>query len=250
MDPLKRFSTRVENYAKYRPGYPVEIIDLLSSQCDLSSGSTIADVGSGTGILSEMFLKKGCRVFGIEPNEAMRVATERLLQPYSNFVSINGTAEATTLPDKSVDLVTAAQAFHWFKRDEARVEFNRILKPGGWIALIWNERQLNTTAFLAAYEDLLLRFGTDYKQVRHENVLAEIDDFFGARGYQSASFENAQHFDLSSMRGRVQSASYTPEPGTTEFESMMSELSKMFDAHQIDNRVSFFYTTKIYYGRS
>ncbi len=196
-----------------------------------------------------MFLKEGCRVFGIEPNEVMRFRAESLLKQYSNFISIDGAAEATTLSPGSVDFVTAAQAFHWFRQAEAKVEFDRILKPGGWIVLVWNERQLDSSPFLSAYEDLLLKFGTDYSQVRHENVSETIEEFFAPANVHCATFDNAQHFDFASLKGRVQSASYTPEPEAPEYEPMMSELKRLFEANEVNNTVSFLYTTKVIYGR-
>ena len=250
MDPLKRFSTRAENYAKYRPGYPPAVIGLLENQCGLNTDSVVADIGSGTGILSELFLKKGCCVLGVEPNEAMRLTAERLLQHYPNFSSVAGTAESTTLSSGSVDFITAGQAFHWFDHENAKREFARILKPRAWIVLVWNERQLDTTPFLSSYEDLLLRYGTDYSQIRHETVLGAIDEFFSPEQVQCVTFENAQHFDFESLKGRVQSASYTPEQSAPEFEPMMVELRRIFDAHQVHNTVTFLYATKVYYGRA
>jgi SAM-dependent methyltransferase len=158
-DSVARFSNRADNYARYRPGYPLGVMDILRNQCGLTDASVVADIGSGTGILSELFLRNGNTVFAIEPNAAMRQVADRLLGEFPNFLSIDATAEATTLDASSVDLVTAAQAFHWFDRDRARKEFARILRPGGWVALIWNERRLDSTAFLRDYEQLLLSPG-------------------------------------------------------------------------------------------
>jgi len=145
-DSKNRFSSRVEDYIKYRPGYPQEVISLLAAECGLTPDSIISDVGSGTGILSELFLRCGNKVYGVEPNAEMRTAAKRLLKDYVNFQSIDGNAEATTLPKHSVDFVTAAQAFHWFDQPKAHREFASILKPDGWAVLIWNERRLDATA--------------------------------------------------------------------------------------------------------
>src|SRR5256885_34515 len=186
-DPTKRFSTRVDNYSRYRPGYPTGVIDLLVSACGLGSNSVVADIGSGTGILSELFLKNGNRVLAVEPNLEMRSAAEYLLNHYRRFTSIDGSAEATTLADASADFITAAQAFHWFDQKRARSEFTRILKPGGWVILVWNERRLATSAFLRDFEDLLLKYGTDYSQVRHENVDSEIASFFHPAAFKIAT---------------------------------------------------------------
>ena len=161
INPTLRFTGRVENYVKYRPGYPAGIIETFVKECGLTAGSVVADIGSGTGILSEVFLKNGNRVFGVEPNHEMREAGSRLLGKYAGFMSVDGAAEATTLEDCSVDFVTAGQAFHWFDRQRARKEFVRILKPNGWVTLIWNERLTDTSPFLRAYEDLLRRYGID-----------------------------------------------------------------------------------------
>src|SRR6266566_7206020 len=153
-DAKQRFSNRVADYARYRPGYPPAVLDLLRTECGLRPGHIIADIGSGTGILSELFLKNGNRVFGIEPNAAMRGAGGKLLERYSKFTSIEGSAEATTLQDDSVDFVVAGQAFHWFDQKLARDEFSRILKPSCWVALVWNERRIDSTPFLRAYEQM------------------------------------------------------------------------------------------------
>ena len=247
-DPVARFSNRAENYAKYRPNYPAGVIDILKSDCGLIKTSTIADVGSGTGILSEMFLKNGNPVIGIEPNVAMRQVAERLLVGVANFVSVDATAEASTLEPASVDFIIAAQAFHWFDRQKARREFVRILKPDGWVVLIWNERRLDSTPFLRDYENLLLRYGTDYEKVRHENVAGEIAQFFAPETFHLKTLENAQHFDFESLKGRTRSASYTPEPGSANFETMFAKLEELFNAHQSNRKVTFEYDTNVYYG--
>src|ERR1700758_3651641 len=173
-----RFSDRVETYIRYRPGYPPEVLHLLRNACGLAPEHRIADIASGTGIWTRVLLENGNRVFGVEPNAEMRQAGERLLAEFDRFTSVPGTAEVTTLPDRSVDVVTAAQAAHWFDRKRARREFVRLLKPGGWLVLLWNERLTDATAFLRAYEQLLLTFGTDYADVRHERTTEAVNEFF------------------------------------------------------------------------
>ncbi len=247
-DSVARFSNRADNYAKYRPSYPAAVIDILKSDCGLNKTSSIADVGSGTGILSELFLKNGNPVVGIEPNAAMRLTAERLLKEFPRFASIDATAEATTLKPESVEFVTAAQAFHWFDRAKARLEFARILKAGGWVVLIWNERRLDSTPFLRAYEELLLRYGTDYEKVRHENVTGEIAQFFAPEAFQLRTLENFQHFDFNSLKGRVLSSSYMPEQDHANFDGMLGELEAIFNAYKSDGIVSFEYETRVYYG--
>lgn len=248
--PTERFSTRVENYAKYRPGYPKEIIELLRDECGLTKASIIADVGSGTGILSELFLKNGNTVYGVEPNRKMREAGEEGLRGYSNFKSIAGTAEETGLGGESVDFITAGQAFHWFDRERARKEFLRILKPEGWTVLIWNERRTESTPFLRAYEKMLIEYGTDYQTVNHTNVDERVvAGFFAPGDFRLKVIESRQDFDYESLRGRLLSSSYTPEEGHPNYAPMLEELERIFRAHQKGERVSFEYDTKIYYGQ-
>ena len=244
-----RFSSRAEDYAKYRPGYPVEVIDILESECGLTKSSVIADVGSGTGIISELFLRNGNKVFAVEPNAPMRVFAEQTFNRFPQFVSIAATAEETTLENNCIDIAIAAQAFHWFDQKKARIEFARILKPSGWVVLIWNERLLDSTPFLKDYENALLRFGTDYKDVRHENAQEQIAEFFAPQTFQLKSVNNVQNFDFEGFTGRVRSASYTPEPGHPNYEPMMAELKRLYAEHNRDGIVSFEYQTRIYFGR-
>jgi SAM-dependent methyltransferase len=247
-DATQRFSSRVENYVRYRPGYPPEVLELLKNECGLTPDSTIADIASGTGIFTRMLAENGNRVFGVEPNDEMRRAGERLLESYSGFTSIAGTAEATTLQDHIVDIVTAAQAAHWFDREKARREFVRILKPGGWLVLLWNERRTDSTPFLREYERLLLAYGTDYREVRHERTTAEIADFFSPSPFRSSTLEMRQEVDYAGLEGRLLSSSYTPTSDHANYDAMLRELRRIFDAHQIDDRVSLDYNTLVYYG--
>jgi len=248
MDPITRFSNRAENYAKYRPGYPAEVIAILKSECGLTEASSVADVGSGTGILSELFLRNGNTVFAIEPNAPMRLFAEQDLKKFFKFVSIEATAEETKLETGSVDFITAGQAFHWFDRGRAKEEFKRILKPEGWVVLMWNERRLDASPFLRDYENLLLRYGTDYDKIRHENVASEIPGFYAPETFKLKSVDNVQHFDFESLKGRTCSASFTPEPGDSDFEPMMSKLEEIFNAHERKGVVDFEYDTRVYYG--
>lgn len=246
---VERFSSRVENYIKYRPGYPIEILDLLKSECGLTSSSIVADVGSGTGKLSELFLKNGNVVLGIEPNVGMRKAAESLLQQYSRFASINGLAEETTLSSSSVDFLVAGQAFHWFDPIPTRTEWSRILKPDGWAVLVWNERQVDTTPFLRDYEELLNTYSIDYPVVRHENAAQRIKIFFAPLTPLTVRFSNAQEFDFEALKGRLRSSSYSPEPGHPNFESMIERLKEIFEKHQDAGLVRFEYDTRVFYGQ-
>jgi ubiquinone/menaquinone biosynthesis C-methylase UbiE len=249
-DATQRFSSRVENYIKYRPGYPNGVVETLRSECGLTADSIVADVGSGTGILSEMFLRNGDAVYGIEPNREMREAAERLLKDYPRFRSVAARAEETTLDDASVDFVTAGQAFHWFDREKTRGEFSRILKPRGWVALIWNERVTTTTQFLVAYEQLLKDYSTDYEQVDHRRIDDEvIRDFFGSDDFWLKQFKNAQVFDYEGVKGRLLSSSYAPEEGLPNYEPMLAELERIFQTYQDEGRIVFEYVTQMYYGQ-
>ncbi len=249
-DPTQRFTGRVGNYARYRPSYPRAILTLLETECDLTSASVIADVGSGTGILSELFLENGNRVFGVEPNTEMREAGENRLEHYPRFTSVAGTAEATSLDDACVDFVTAGQAFHWFDVKRTQTEFGRILRPGGWVVVIWNARRRNTTPFLAAYERLLREHGTDYEQVEHgRSAAGMVDEFFRSDEYETRTFDNRQTFDLDGLKGRLSSSSYVPGPGEPGHDAMMREAEHLFQAHETNGRITFKYDTKMYYGR-
>jgi SAM-dependent methyltransferase len=249
LDPTQRFSNRVENYLKYRPGYPHEIIDLLKAECGLTPALAIADLGSGTGLWSEMFLKEGNRVFGVEPNAEMRSAGEKTLAKYANFVSINARAEHTTLPDHSIDFVTAGQAFHWFNREQARLEFLRILKTTGWVVLAWNGFRVEKSPLVAGYQQIILRHGTDYQEVRREVTGLNLESFFAPGCYKSAQFEHQQLFDFEGLKGRLLSASYAPQADHPTFDLMIEELRHLFDTTEKDGKVAFDYDTEVYYGK-
>jgi SAM-dependent methyltransferase len=246
---VERFSSRIADYIKYRPGYPSEIITLLTRDCGLRIDSVIADIGSGTGKLTELFLANSNLVFGVEPNAGMRSAAEQILKSLPNFKSIDGNAESTGLDNSSIDLITAGQAFHWFDPDKFKLEAKRILKPTGWVVLTWNARKLVSTPFLEDYEHLLLTYGTDYQDIRHEKAEELIPKFFAPKSCKAAVFPNEQVFDFEGLKGRVRSSSYTPEPRHPRFEPMMEELRNVFDRHQKNGSVVFEYDTKVFYGQ-
>jgi ubiquinone/menaquinone biosynthesis C-methylase UbiE len=248
-DATQRFSSRVDHYVRYRPGYPPEVLELLKRECGLTPESVIADIAYGTGIFTRMLVENGNRVFGVEPNDEMRRAGEQFLRNYPRFTSVAGTAEATTLSDHSVDVVTAAQAAHWFDRAKTHREFVRVLKPGGWAVLLWNERRTGTTAFLRDFEELLLEYGTDYQEVRHENTTAEIADFFTPSWFRSCVFETHREMDYAALEGRLLSSSYAPMPDQATYEPMLRELRRIFEAHQLNDRVLLEYNTLVYYGQ-
>lgn len=245
-DPLKRFSDRVENYLRYRPRYPAEVISFLARHCGLQPASVIADVGSGTGFLAELFLKNGNAVFGIEPNLEMRVAGEEYLKNYPLFTSVAGTAESTTLPDGACEFVTAGQSFHWFDIPGARIEFQRILKPGGQALLLWNDRRTGT-AFLRDYENLLQEYGTDYQKVDHRNIGADaLREFFGTGDSLFHTFDHEQQTGLEALKGRLLSSSYIPLQDHPRYASMMDALDRLFRIHAVNGSVNFVYRTLLY----
>jgi SAM-dependent methyltransferase len=244
LDPTQRFSSRVKDYVRFRPSYPGGVTDLLARECGLTAQSRIADVGSGTGLLARLFLDFGCEVLGVEPNDEMRHAGERLLADQPRFRSVDGRAEATTLADHSVDFVTAAQAFHWFQPEQARKEFHRILQPSGWVVLVWNERK-SAAGFMAGYEELVARYGPERPRVETQ----ELASFFGNTAWRAATLPNQQQLDLDGLQGRFLSSSYAPLPGTPSYEPLLEELRRLFREHQIDGRVTLLYEMEVYYGR-
>jgi ubiquinone/menaquinone biosynthesis C-methylase UbiE len=213
-------------------------------------GSVVADIGSGTGILSELLLKNGNPVFAVEPNQAMRHAAEQLLGHYVRFRSVDGTAEATGLEAESVDFVVAAQAFHWFKATATRTEFKRIAKRNAWVVLIWNDRRQEGSPFLSDYESLLQQFGTDYQHVNHRHVdIERIQRFFHPGQAELARFVNVQNFDWPSLLGRLRSSSYVPNKGSAGYEPMLAELRRIFETHSSTGVVQMEYDTLVYYGQ-
>ncbi len=250
-DPKTRFSSRVDRYIKYRPGYPQEVIKFLKEKKILSNHSIIADIGSGTGILSEIFLKKGNKVYGIEPNGDMRAAAEKLLDKYSNFISIDGSAEDTNLKTNSIDIITVGQAFHWFNLEKTRKEFFRILKSDGWVVLIWNRRKKRTNEFLKEYEKFLLKYGTDYKAIEKSKL--EFGKFFGGsesnKEYFKVYYDNFQVFDYNGLEGRLLSTSYIPLEDNPKFNDMLFDLKQLFEKFEKDGLIKFEYDTEIIYGQ-
>jgi SAM-dependent methyltransferase len=249
MRPTERFSSRVENYTRYRPGYAQAAIDLLASRCGLSEASVVADVGSGTGILAGQLLASGARVLGVEPNDAMRAAAEAQLGAHERFRSIRATAEATTLAPDSVDLWVAGQAFHWFDVPRARREALRVLKSGSFCALLWNERPREAGAFLADYEALLLHYAPEYATITASRAdEASMREFFGG-AMELATFPNHQTLDFEGLSGRLMSSSYAPEPGQPGHEPLMAGLRVVFRRHEHQGEIVFPYQTLVYYAQ-
>lgn len=251
LSPTTRFTDRVDNYVRHRPGYPPRLISALAARAQLSSDSSIvADIGSGIGILTEPLLALAARVYAVEPNAAMRAAAERAFRANPRFVSVGATAEATTLPAQSIDLIAAGQAFHWFDHTAARHEFARILKPGGAVALVWNERQTAGSPFLEAYEAILRQLAPDYVHSRHTLVNeSSIAAFFAPARHQVIEFPTAQSLDLGALIGRALSSSYAPNPGHPDHEAFVAALKNLFAQTAQDGRVEMRYLAKLHLGQ-
>jgi ubiquinone/menaquinone biosynthesis C-methylase UbiE len=248
MKNTERFTDRVANYVLYRPHYPQAVVSFLQSEIGLKPGWKVADIGSGTGISSMLFLDNGNTVFAVEPNNEMRQAAVSLLGGNNNFNSINGTAEQTTLQDNSVNLVVAGQAFHWFDPVKAKREFKRIALPGAYVALIWNERRAGT-GFEAAYEALLHQYAPAYAEVGHRHISENIiKDFFAPAQYKIQQFDNAQYFDFESLKGRMLSSSYAPLENHPNHAPLVQHLKVLFDEYNASGKVEFGYDCKVYYG--
>ena len=247
-DTVERFSNRVENYIKYRPTYPKQILDLFRSEMGLTPQTVMADIGSGPGISARMFLENGNTVYCVEPNDAMRAAAEQLIGDFPGFKSVRGSAENTTLPDHSTDIVISAQAFHWFDPEKTRPEFQRILKPGGFAVLIWNIRRLEGTQFLVEYEQFLIDNANDYGAVRHDNITEDEIAAFFKQGYKMATFENEQIFDFDGLRGRMFSSSYMPAEGTERGQAVEEKLRVLFDKHAENGKIRVSYDTNVFYS--
>jgi SAM-dependent methyltransferase len=248
-DSKSRFSSRVENYVKYRPHYPDAVVDVLRREIGFTPDQVVADIGSGTGISCEPFLKNRNTVFAIEPNADMRAAAEKWWGGNRHFHSMDASAEATSLPDHSVDLVVAGQAFHWFDVAKAKEEFRRILKADGHVLLMWNTRTREDD-FNRAYEDFLHQYGTDFNSIRHEQLADDVFRvFFKDGAYKTIRLANQQTVDFEGLKGRMLSSSYMPQEGAANFEEMIRDLQAIYDRHQRDGKVVMTYDTEVHLGQ-
>ena len=250
LSSTERFSSRVTTYLKYRPSYPKEIIGFLELNAGLKPESIIADIGSGTGFLSKLFLDNGNTVNCVEPNGAMREAAELLLKEYKNFISWSGTAESTGLDNSSVDFIIAGQAFHWFNPIETKKEFLRIISPGGKTVLIWNERDIENDEFQKEYDGILTKLIPQYSEVKHTDITIEkIKDFVSPLKLNTTVFNYEQVFDFDSLIGRLLSSSYCPDERSKLFHEVKDELFNSFNCHQTNGLIVFPYKTKLYWTK-
>lgn len=248
MDPKERFSDRAVAYHANRPRYPRELLSALGEKCGLTASSAIADIGSGTGILTELFVENGNTVFAVEPNAPMRAIAETNLRGNSRFHSIAATAEETTLPNESVDFVVAGQAFHWFDRPRAKAEFARILRPGGWVVLVWNERMPNSSPFATAYEAVLTKQSIDYTEMDPKKVSGNKhgnSEFLGPQ-MQVVKLNHQSRVTFDQLSGLAASASYAPLPGHPKYAAFADALRNAFDTHVEDGTVPLDYEMKAY----
>jgi ubiquinone/menaquinone biosynthesis C-methylase UbiE len=245
-----RFSSKTEDYAKYRPDFPVEIVEFLYSKGVIKEASIVADIGSGTGRFTRLLLESGNLVYGVERNNEMRSKAEELLSQFRNFISIAGSAEETGLRDSSIDLITVAQAFHWFDKEKCLSEFRRISKDNGRVFIVWDD-------FLGDYNDFSMEYNkvlSDFRIVEPENKgkrisRAEmIDGFFKENKYESMSFIHEIYQGFEGIRGGALSASFTPKPGEKNYEEFISELKRVFDKYEDAGKVCTAFRSVCYLG--
>jgi SAM-dependent methyltransferase len=249
-NPAERFTGRVESYRRYRPGYPAEIAAALRRECGMQGDARLVDVAAGTGLLTEVLIEEGFAVTAVEPNAEMRAACAEMTAEYPKLRVVEGTAEATGLADGSADLITVAQAMHWFDLERARAEFARVLRPGGWCAVIYNDRRLGGDPFHNGYEQLLREYGVDYMAVKQQHVgRGRLAEFFAPEEMRMAVFPNAQELTLEGLMGRVLSSSYIPKPGSTGFAELQTAVERLFAENERDGVVRMEYECVVGYGR-
>jgi ubiquinone/menaquinone biosynthesis C-methylase UbiE len=238
-DPTNRFSNRAADYAKYRPTYPAEAIDLLLE--GFTHPVVAADIGAGTGISARLLAERGATVIAIEPNAEMR----SMAAPHPSVFFQDGTAEQTNIPTQSVDLVLCAQSFHWFDKKIALTEFHRILKPEGRIALMWNDRNPDDP-FTEEYSEILRRTADhevfDRGERKSPAHLAESELF---ENFQTHSFTHLYPLDRDGLIGLVLSSSYMPKEGEA-YEQLLADLQDLFDRRAADGKVALSYRTMVY----
>lgn len=250
-NPAEIYSAKTKFYASSRPSYPRQVLDFLQGKLRLGPRPIAADVGSGTGIFSRLLLENGCRVHAVEPNPRMRAVAEKNLSHYSGFHSVGATAERTTLASSSIDIVTAAQSFHWFDPKRARSEFSRILKPDAPVILLWNERCRSTSPFLRSYERFLRLRVSGYEKAlaQDRSLTANLRGFFDKRGFRDIRFPNHQDLTLKGLVDRFLSSSFAPLPDRPELAPLVDTLTDIHRRHAFGGLVRMEYVTLLIYGR-
>lgn len=228
MDNTSRFDGRGDVYARGRPKYAEGLFDYMEHTLSIPAGSIFADVGSGTGIFAGQLLRRGYKVFAVEPNGDMRRRAEEALSGYGSFASVNGTADATNLPAQSVDHLSAAQAFHWFEPEAFRRECRRVVRPGGYVMLVYNFRDGNAPCTRALAE-LQRRYAPDFRGFSHGMTEEKCAAFFGGNCTVFRA-DNTQRYDQQGYIDRVLSSSHSPRAGDTGYEAYLSEVRAVFDA--------------------
>ncbi len=246
----ERFTGRVADYERYRSRYPSAVIDLLVERCGLTREAKVADIGAGTGMLSELFLENGNPVLAVEPNDDMRASCERLTETWSQLVVKKGTAETTGLDDASVDFIVAGRAFHWFDPEPTKREFERILRPGGWVVLVSNSRVRDDSPQSVAYESLLREHGTDYADNRKRyEIEPRVNAFFSGGELFREQIPGEQRVTLDGLIGLTQSLSVSPLPGDSNYEPMLNALGGFFAKWQRDGELVMKTVCKLACGR-
>lgn len=246
MENTKRFTNRSDNYVKYRPDYPPEIIELLQKEIHLDEFKDVADVGSGTGMFSRLFAKNGNITFGVEPNDEMRLKAEKSLGKYLNFISINGTAEFTNLADSSVDIVTAADAIHWFDMFKAKSEFSRILRDDGYCVIVYHITK-NNTPFMKEFNKLIKLLKKAEKS-DDEKFEKSVEKFFGPKKAKVKTLNSTHEMSFAELKGLVLSYAIMPEDGELH-KKTLKELKNIFDRNNLSGSVSMEYKIKILIGK-
>lgn len=239
MDNTDKFSGRAESYVKARPDYASEMIHYITDKFGITENTIIADVGSGTGKFSKEFLKLGCKVFCVEPNDDMRNTAEKLLSSYPNFISVNGTCDNTALEDKSIDIVTVAQAFHWFDADKFKLECKRILKTGGTVVLAYNHR-VDSSEFVIENAEICKKFCPNFKGFSNkfnDTAISKINTFFNGK-YEIQKFPNNLTYSKEKFIERMLSASYSLTEKDNNFDEYIKALEQLFDKYSVDNIVT------------
>ncbi|WP_263384001.1 class I SAM-dependent methyltransferase [Granulicella arctica] len=225
----ERFTGRVEEYERYRLRYSLAVLTLLRERCGLRERDVVADVGAGTGMLSELFLENGNAVVAVEPNAAMRVVCERLREKYPRLTVVDASAEVTSLGDASVDFVTAGRAFHWFDPALALPEFRRVLRSRGWLVLVANGRSVGDSEQALEYERILAEEDVDQKDVASRYKMHDVAAALFAEGSLiQEQLHGEQRLTLEEFLGQTQSYSSVPLPGDAKYEGMQRALREHF----------------------